>query len=247
MPSKQVTDRSRSAKIVGANVETNAAEMAAKNAIQLSPYLHEGELLPDGALYLRLMARLLASKSTRLDAADAAHEAEISDDAIPRAARDAGESDVRETTIEYRNAISAKYGDVGLRTLGVYEPPPAHPLPLAKYARDFCGALADGSRTLTGSARRGVQVQPAEMVAELLPLVVRLESALQVVTQEAAELNVTQTAKDNAMEANDRTFSAVANITEGLLMLAGRRDLADRVRPSRRRPGVVEAEEPGPT
>ena len=246
MPSKQVTDRSRSAGIVGTNAETYAGEVGAGANAQLSPFLHAGEVMPDTALLLRLMARLLASKSTGLEDADSAHEAEISDDAAPRAERDAAEVELRETTVEFRDAIRAKYGDVGLRTLGVYEAAPSHPLPLLHYVRDLHAALIDGGRTLTGSTRRGVQIDRAAMAAELLPLVERLDTALRAVTQEAAELHITKTAKDRAFEENDRAFAGVANAAEGLLTLAGRKDLADRVRPSRRRAGVVEAEEAKP-
>lgn len=243
MPSKQVTDRSRSAGIVGTNAETYAAEVGARTVAQLSPFLQAGEAVPDTALLLRLLARFLASKSTALEDADRAHEAEISDDAAPRAERDSAEVELRETTVEFRDAIGAKYGEVGLRTLGVYEAAPSHALPLTHYVRDFHAALIDDRRALTGSVRRGVHIDRAAMAAELLPLLERLEGALRVVAQEAAELHITKTAKDRAFEENDRTFTAVANATQGLLMLAGRKDLAERVRPSRRRPGTVEEEE----
>ena len=243
MPSKQVTDRSRSSGIVGTNGETCATEVGERTSVQLRPFLRDGEEVPDTALLLRLMARMLKSKTEKLEQADSAHEAEISDDAQPRAERDDAEGELRETTVEFRNAISAKYGDVGLRTLGIYDAPPSNTLPLLKYGRDFHASLIDAGRVLTSSARRGVQVDRAQMAAELLPAVTRLDLALQAVTREASELNVSQTAKDRAIEENDRAFAAVAKATEGLLMLADRKDLADRVRPSRRRPGVVEAEE----
>lgn len=243
MPSKQVTDRSRSSGIVGTNGETYATEVGERTNAQLSPFARDGEVVPDTALLLRLMARMLASKTTALEQADRAHEAEISDDAQPRAERDEAESELRKTTVEFRDAINAKYGDVGLRVMGLYEPPPKSPAPLTKYARNLHAALLDASRTLTGSARRGVQLDRAEMAAELLPTIERLESALQAVSQEAAELNLTQTAKDRAIEENDRVFACVANVAEALLTLADRKDLADRVRPSKRKPGIVEAED----
>lgn len=246
MPSKQVTDRSRSSGIVGTNGETYATEVGERTNVQLLPFARDGEVVPDVALLLRLMARMLKSKTEKLEQADSAHEAEISDDAQPRAERDEAEGELRETTVEFRDAISAKYGDVGLRTLGIYEPPPRGAPELAKYARSFHAALIDASRTLTGSARRGLQIDRAQMASELLPTIERLEAALRTVTQEAAELHLTQTAKDRAMEENDVAFMGVANAVEGLLSLAGRPDLADRVRPSRRKPGVVEAEDGEP-
>ena len=243
MPSKQVTDRSRSSEIVGTNAETFAADVAAKTHTQLSPFLQDGEVMPDTALQLKLFARFLASKMTLLEQADSTHEAEIGDDAQPRAERDEAEGELRETTAEFRNAIVAKYGDVGLRVMGVYEPLPRTAPELAKYGRSLHTALIDPARVLTGSRRRGLQVDREAMATELLAPVERLEAALRKVNQEAAELHLTQTAKDRAMDDNDEVFSGVAKAVEGLLTLAGRKDLADRVRPSRRKPGVVEAEE----
>ena len=202
--------------------------------------------MPDIALYLKLMARHLESQSTALDEADTAHEAELSDDAAPRAERDEAEADARATVIEFRNAISAKYGDLGLQTLGIYDAPSKTAVGLTKYGRNLHRALLDARCTLTPSGRRGVQVDRAAMAEDLLVVIERLDAALSVVTKEAAELHLTQTAKDRAVDNNDQTFQAVASVAEGLLSLAGRKDLADRVRPSRRRPGVTEAEESDP-
>ena len=246
MPSKQVTDRSRSSGIVRTNAETFAAEVGAKTHAQLSPFLQAGEVMPDGALQMKLFARYLASKMSLLEQADSAHEAEISDDAPPRAERDEAEGELRETTVEFRNAIGAKYGDVGLKVMGLYEAPPRGAPELAKYGRSLHDALIDASRTLTGSARRGLHIDRAEMATELLATVERLEAALRTVTHEAAELHLTQTAKDRAMDNNDEAFAGVAKAVEGLLTLAGRKDLAERVRPSGRKPGVVEVDHPEP-
>ena len=246
MTSKQVIDRSRSAGSVCTNVTTHAEELNRKLVAALAPHLLPGETMPNFALVAKLAARMLAARSSELDVADAAHEAELSDDAMPRAERDDADGELREATISIRNTIDASFGDVGLRALGIHVPPPQDPRGLERYVSDFHDALLDTARTLPGRTRRGVTLDRVAMAEDLAPLRTRLKAALQVVATEAAELALTQTAKDSAVEANDRTFSGVAKTAEGLLTLAGRRDLADRVRPSKRRPGVVEAEESPP-
>lgn len=84
---------------------------------------------------------------------------------------------------------------------------------------------------------------PATMAAELHPEVKRLGAALATVTKEEAELEATQTAKDKALAANDVAFTSASRIGEGMLTLAGRADLAARMRPSSGRPGVTQKDE----
>lgn len=61
--------------------------------------------------------------------------------------------------------------------------------------------------------------------------------------REAREAQVTQAAKVSAIAAHDPLFASVANVAEGLLTLVGENDLAQRVRPSARRPGVTASDE----
>jgi hypothetical protein len=64
---------------------------------------------------------------------------------------------------------------------------------------------------------------------------------------ELRESEATQTAKDKAIVAYDRTFSRVATLAGALLEIAGESELAKRVRPSTRRPGrTVEDADPEP-
>lgn len=246
MASKQVVDRARSAASVSASIDAHADELQQKLSELLQPHLGRGEKLPDFGLVVKLAARLLAAESSALGAADRAHEAEQGDDSAPREERDEAEAELRDTVVTFRNSISASFGDAGLRALGVWEPPPSDTRGLERYAADFQSALSDDARVVAGKRRKGVKVDRTAMAEELGPQVGRLANAVKVVTKEAAELVATQASKDLALQSNDRTFFGVANTAEGLLMLAGRRDLAAKVRPSSRRPGVTNEEEQGP-
>jgi hypothetical protein len=243
MASKQVVDRGRSASQVSAQIETHADEIQNQLKTLLEPHLARGEKMPDLALFVRLSGRLLTGRPEPLAAADRAHEAELSDDAAPRAERDDAERELRDTVVTFRNSISSNFGDGALRTLGIWDPPPSDTRGLATYAKDFALALADDTRAIQGKKRKGVTIDRHAMAKELTPEAGRLETALGVVTKEEAEATATQTAKNNAMTANDTAFAGVATAAEGLLTLAGRSDLAERVRPSARRPGVTQASE----
>ena len=242
MASKQVTDRGRSSSQVVATVETNAAEVNRKLRGLLERHLQSGEAMPDFALFVTLIARHLTSAADLLNAADLVHESEIGDDVQPRVERDEAETDLRDSAINYRNAISVGYGDAAARAHGVGSAAPPDPRGLVRYAKDFHAGLIDPKRSPATPTRGGVVVDRAVIARELAPRIARLDAALESVDREAAELKLTQTAKDNAVAANDTAFSGVANAMEGLLILAGRRDLAARVRPSARRPGIVDEE-----
>jgi len=143
MASKQVTDRDRSSSQVTATVDANAAEVDQKLRALFTGHVQPTEVMPDFAFVVRLIGRHLSSAADVLNAADLAHEAEIGDDVQPRVERDDSEADLRETTINYRNAISVGYGDVVMRSHGIGSAAPPDPRGLIRYAKDFHSGLID--------------------------------------------------------------------------------------------------------
>ena len=67
-----------------------------------------------------------------------------------------------------------------------------------------------------------------------------LDTKLSAVQDEVREAQLARTARDRAMATFDQTFGAIAGLYESLFRLSGEHELADRVRPSRRRPGKTE-------
>lgn len=243
MTSKQVVDRGRTSTRVTTTGETNRDEIASGLAAKFEPLLEPGETLPDTAFFVTLAGRLLTKTHAQLNAADRAHEAELSDDPAVRSERDVAAGALRNTVTDLRAAVTAIGGTAALQALSIPAGLPSDILGLERYAAGFHAALVDPERVVINTSRAGLSLDRAAMAAVLQPELARLQAAFRDVAKEAAELGVTQTAKDKALAAHDKTFSGVANILEGLLTLAGRDDLADRVRPSARRPGSVEAED----
>ena len=243
MTSKQVVDRGRSSTRVTTTGETHRSEIARGLTAKFEPLLEPGEVSPDMAFFVTLAMRLLARTQAQLDAADRAHDAELSDDPAVRAERDVAAGALRETVTNLRAAVSAVGGAAALQALSIPAAPPPDPLGLERYAAGLHAALVDPTRVVINTSRAGIVLDRGAMAATLQPELARLQAALQNVAKEVAELGATQTAKDKAFVVHDATFSGVANILEGLLTLAGRDDLADRVRPSTRRPGTVEADD----
>ena len=242
MVSKQVIDRARSAATVAASLETHAAEIGRMAVDVLSPLLKTGEVMPDVKLLMLLLARHVTQRSAALTEVDTAHEAELADDATPRMERDAAESELRAVVSRYRGMIGDAFGDEGLRVFGLWDPAPASSLGVARYAIDFADALRDPARVTRGGPA-GVSLDRPVIAGALESGARRLEATIGDVTREVAEADRTQTIKDRGVVENDRAFMSAARLAEALFTLVGRADLADRVRASQRKPGVVQDQE----
>lgn len=82
--------------------------------------------------------------------------------------------------------------------------------------------------------------------ARLEPALAALKEALDTVGQEEREFALTQATKGRAVEDYDQDSGALARILEGYMILAGRKDLSEDVRPGRlrrRAQAAAEAEE----
>jgi hypothetical protein len=247
MPSKLVTDRQKSARAVAAAANTHGASVGEALKGLLAPHLQGGEQMPDVGLLCLLVGRLLLSQNEKLVAADAAHEAELNDDGAPREARDRAAFEVRRVLVDLRATVAAVHGSAGLKQLGLTGATPEDPSVLAVEGAAVLTSLEDASISLP-APRRGTSLNRQDFADELREHLAPLQSALATVSREAREAETTLAAKQAAMTANDRAFSLGAAWLTATFSLAGREDLAARVRPSVRRPGQTEAEEtPAPT
>ena len=94
---------------------------------------------------------------------------------------------------------------------------------------------------------QGVTLDPLTMALETQPKVDRLGETLEELSREERQSEAMKIAKDEALTAFDDSFRWVANSAESLFRLAKLPEVAKRVRPSTRRPGVtVEVANEGP-
>lgn len=237
MASKQVTDREKSTRAVVAAADTHAADIAAGFARELTPHLKSGDTIPDIALLIRLVGRKLQADTAALLAADQAHEKELSDDDGPREDRDAAAAKLRAALVDLRAAVDAVYGPKGLTLLGIAHAAPVDPSVIATTAGAVSKNLRDTSIKLPKPKRAGMKVERAAFADEIDADLPALTKALGRVATEDREKEATQRAKNATMEKNDATFSGVAGWLTAGCTFAGLDDLADKLRPSGRRPG----------
>ncbi|MEM1415014.1 MAG: hypothetical protein AAGH15_08950 [Myxococcota bacterium] len=231
MASKLVTDRQKSAELVLAILDAQGARLERGLAGALTP-----EAAAQSAATLDALTTALAAARDRMVDADRRHEAELGDDPAVRKARDEAAAALRRQLIGLREVVRGVYGPVTERGL-FRRPAPDDPVVLARFA----GEVAAGIGALNTAAPRieGHSVDPAAVATALEAGATRLEEALTRVAQEAREAQATQTAKKEAIAVFDRTFTATASTLAALFQLAGELALAERVRPSARRPGRI--------
>lgn len=237
MASKQVNDRLKSSRAVVAAAETNANEIAAGFQQTLSPYLEKGEAMPDVALLVKLTGRWIAAETRALEKADQVNELELRDDATPREARDEAAADVRRTLVDLRSAAEATFGPAGLRKLAIAEAVPSDAQAILTKAREVLSALQDQTIKMPKALRRGMKMDRSAFAEDLSEDMPALEKALATVAREQREADKTLAAKRAALESNDWAFMKGAAWLTSSAALARLEALAEKVRPSGRRPG----------
>jgi len=248
MPSKQVTDRQKTANAVVAAIDTHAS--AATNAIttMLSPHLKSGETMPNVALLFSLLGRGFTANIQSLVTTDNTHQTELADDDPARNDRDNAASALRTECVDLREILTGMFGNT-IATQVLPEAVPRDPVMLARHGQTIEENLT--RITLPTSRIPGATLDKPALIARFGLLRQTLEKTIQVVAREVREAQATQSAKDTAIDSFDNYFSMGADVTSSLLRLGGMPDQAAQLRPSARRPGHTVADEepadPAPT
>lgn len=235
---KLVTSRVAVSRTVLSSVEVHGAEVAAR----LSDIL-----FPNGAPPTLTVADILTALHGALGRAtfamadsDVAHAQELADDEAPRAAREAAIATLREQLIGVRAAFTSVYGPGILGAYSLTGETPMDPELLLQRAASTARLLA--SRPVTEKPRQpGITIDAPSLATALDATAQQLRAALADVRREEREAQLTQARRDDAIALWNQRYQGVADTITGLYELAGRVELADRVRPTaRRRAGLME-------
>ena len=244
MRTKQVVDRQKEAQAVLAAGRTHGTELVTLLSERQGPLLKRGEKLPDYGLQIELLMRQLEQSTAHLVQTDDAYQRELLDDEGPRRERDEATEGLAVYLIELREVITGLYGAQVLLPAGFSQQTPRDSVLLSRFASQVQSAL--GAVTLPAPRVKGAQVDIKATVAELDKRRARLDSALAAVARETREAQAAMSLRNDAQDQFDDVYTQVSTVLSGLLRLAGKPDLADRVRPTTAR-RADKPEAPAPT
>lgn len=227
MLSKLVTDYLKSARELSAILRAQRGAISNKLSETLQPVLAKGESLPDGGFLLELFARHVDRAAAELEAADAAHNEELSDDAGPRKQRDEAAEGLRGIVVDIKQAMQALYGPEALGEYRIPEEVPHDPAAVQRMGADVSEALE--TKALPKPVMEGVKVDAGPWVAKMKKPLKALEGAISDVAREAGEAQATQVKKNQALAAFEKAFGMGAAGGRGLLSAAGEEEHAKRI------------------
>lgn len=209
----------------------------------------EKTLFPDGpppggitvAAVLDALGGLLTRRTAALVAADRTHAVELADDDEHRAKRDERITDLRGYLSSLRANLTGNYGP-GLSV--AYGLPAAIPDDAASLLT-LAGSVEHllRNRPLTEPPKRhSLAIDPVATADDLQAAAAELQASLGDVEREKREAQLTLNAKNEALAEWTSGYQGVADAVSALFYLAGKRELAEKVRPTaRRRAGLPEA------
>jgi hypothetical protein len=189
---------------------------------------------------------VLQAAGPELAEADKAHALELSDDQAPRQRRDDVTLGVRDKLLSLRELLSGAYGAAVAASYHLSEALPENSQGLLVRGRSVAERLA--TVPFTAAPRHAsLKLRAADLAGELGELVDDLEAALASVRKEEREAQLTLERRNRASETWQEIYLSVTHMAYGTYILAGRRDLAERIEPTqRRRAGIEEEPVPAP-
>ena len=182
---------------------------------------------------------MIAASRQKLIEADKAHLDELTDDAGPRLVRDGVVASVRQKLIDIRQIAQGLFGLAhAIEIVAVDGSTALQPEFLWRQAEHTLSRLRSPDLRLPKASTASITFDPLTLADELEPLVTALRRAIDGIEIDRREAAVSVEAKHATMTDHDLLLGASGRIVTGLCLLAGRSDLAHRIRtalPRRRR------------
>ena len=238
LPLKAVTDRVQSCRAVLWAIDTHGNRLAGELGGSFDPLLDEGQVTPFET-QLELFKKKLTLDLDQVVTNDRAYRDQKAREAISRGWRDEQVESVNSGVIGLRQAFTGIYSEDKLAEFGFARRTPQLPGELQEQASHLVARLADPALDLTGSRFGEFQLDAPVLARELVSSVDTLQAAADDLGREERKTEALKLAKDEALARYNQSFLWIARTVESLCRLAGLDEVAKRVRPSRRRPGVT--------
>lgn len=207
------------------------------------PFLAKGEAQFDFPQLQRVLRRMIETSFERMVAADKAHLDELTNDIAPRLARDKAVSVLRQKLIDIRRIVLGLFGLARSSEIVAVDGATAEqPELLWRQGEHTLSHLRAPDFEMPEASTEGVTFDRLQLADELEPPVRAVRRVIHVLEQEQRAAAATLQAKKEAMAEHDVLISACGRILSGFYLLAGRPDLARRIRTSLPRKGTPSPE-----
>lgn len=239
--SKLIADRVAILRTVRAALHVHTPEIVADLEKFLFPAGPPQNLTVEG--FLMALENGLVRYCDGLIIADENHATELADDGAYRAKRDADIQELRNYHTSLRDVVARNYGPEVTVAYGLAGALPEDAQMLLNTSKNAAKLLR--SRPLKETARnKSLKLDPIAAADDLDAYHTALTTSLEDVEREKREAQITLSAKDAQIARWPVVYSGTADAAAALFVLAGRPELAEKVRPTaRRRAGTPEAED----
>ncbi|MFW5968813.1 MAG: hypothetical protein ACOCV2_14910 [Persicimonas sp.] len=229
--SLQVANRIKWARFVLASYRIHGKEVEGTLADQYDGLAgYDGDQMADT---LAALAARLANVTDAMRGAEMALAAELADDDQVRDERDELVERLREELYGARDASERTFGEDVAAAYGLAGTPPQQSDSLLAYGRNAVNLMRDEPRS--NDDVFGNTIDTDKMADKLEQTLDELEDALEALDTEKREAHAVRAERDEVVEEWTQVYRGTANALSGLYLLAGRKDLAERVRPTVRR------------
>lgn len=239
MPSQSSIRHESIALSVASAATTLSANTREVMLAKLTPYLKDGETMPDTGLLQELLGRFLADQAGDLAAADQAYSAAIRRHRALRIERFATMAKVRSELRAFRELFDRVFGPDCCKTvLGTRNFTSRDPTMLVRLMQQAASALRDPSYSFD-ETREGAHGLASAPLADQLE---QVASGLKQLNEEQLEVQriwrrAELARKDQKLAATKLAVSEAAALIKGLFVFTGNRFQARRLRPSHRKKG----------
>lgn len=238
-PLKTVAQRVQSCRAVMWAIDVHGDRLLERLDTTYASLLSEGQETPFPT-QLALFGKKLTGSRDQIVGVDRAYRDQRALESVFRGRRDTIAAELLSHTIQLRKAFSGFYSEDRLAELGFARSTPRQADQLLEYATHLVDRLNDPEIDLSGSEYDGVQLDVSLLVVKVVESFPKLRQAIDAVAQQERQSEVLLLAKNEVLDQHNKTFLWIARTVESLFSLAGLEEVAKRIRPSNRRPGVTE-------
>ncbi len=236
--SKRISDRLDSGRTVLGVLSTARSTLIEKLGELYGPWLDEPSSPPFSSLLRAFHGRLSECRDHLAETAQRHLDVLSRTDELNRRSDEANDR-LAAAMSAMRMTFRGVYGCAQLAHFGFPDRAPRRPRALLEASRELRRCLADPELELPPSRVPDYDLDCPQLACNIEPSIDALGETLDAVQEHQQSVQESESVQGRALAEYNEAFVQIARTLESWLRMARLDDVADRVRPSRRRPGVV--------